>query len=226
MSEKQFTCCQIGPQTPAPTIEDLTRVAHAALAQMGFLRDWEGIKTAIDIAFRVHIRQRDKGGEPYLWHPLRVGFSLLPNIEACILGILHDVIEDVDPPARDELTEEIEASFGKETLSILLLLTRGCWTSYDEYIKCIRRSARATKVKIADLQDNLKPERNELAAKLSGREFVESHRKKYERALELLLTLDPPEPLRCGDCIHVRGRSVCTMNCGPCIPSKEKPHEL
>ena len=48
---------------------------------------------AIKIAVNAHEGQTDKGGNPYILHPLRVMMSVESESEK-IVAILHDVVED------------------------------------------------------------------------------------------------------------------------------------
>lgn len=52
-----------------------------------------GIEKAVSIAVKAHFGQVDKGGNPYILHPLRVMMSLKTPDEM-IVGVLHDVVED------------------------------------------------------------------------------------------------------------------------------------
>ena len=49
------------------------------------------LEKAIKIALEAHIGQVDKGGNPYILHPLRVMLSLNSEEER-IVGVLHDVV--------------------------------------------------------------------------------------------------------------------------------------
>ena len=51
------------------------------------------LQRAISIAVIAHEGQTDKGGNPYILHPLRVMQSLRTTNEM-IVGVLHDVVED------------------------------------------------------------------------------------------------------------------------------------
>ena len=51
------------------------------------------LENAIKIAVEAHTGQVDKGGNPYILHPLRVMLSL-DREEERIVGVLHDVVED------------------------------------------------------------------------------------------------------------------------------------
>jgi len=107
---------------------------------------------AIEIAASAHRNQVDKGGSPYILHPIRVMMSLNSEDEK-IVGILHDVVEDSDEWNFDRLTEE---GFEENILSALKSVTK---VSEDEdYQKFIKRAGQnelGRKVKIADIKDNL-----------------------------------------------------------------------
>ena len=49
------------------------------------------LEKAIKIAVEAHTGQVDKGGNPYILHPLRVMLSL-DTEEERIVGVLHDVV--------------------------------------------------------------------------------------------------------------------------------------
>jgi (p)ppGpp synthase/HD superfamily hydrolase len=53
------------------------------------------LEKAIKIALEAHIGQVDKGGNPYILHPLRVMLPLNSEEER-IVGVLHDVVEDCE----------------------------------------------------------------------------------------------------------------------------------
>lgn len=123
-----------------------------------------------------HADHLDKAGKWYALHPLRVGFSLLPDTEAALVGMLHDVLEDTDTPYR-MLCE----MFGRQTAAQVALLTRHRYEDYfDSYLRSIKNHPLATRVKLADIADNLRPERLEAAA-TNGHD-AERLRAKYERA--------------------------------------------
>ena len=51
------------------------------------------LQRAIAIAVEAHDGQTDKGGNPYILHPLRIMMSLKTE-EEMIVGVMHDVVED------------------------------------------------------------------------------------------------------------------------------------
>ena len=52
------------------------------------------LQRALEIAIEAHKGSKDKGGNDYIFHPLRVMLSMNTNDEM-IIAILHDVIEDI-----------------------------------------------------------------------------------------------------------------------------------
>ena len=60
---------------------------------------------AIEIAASAHRNQVDKGGKPYILHPIRVMMSLNSEDEK-IVGVLHDVVEDSEHWDFDRLRAE------------------------------------------------------------------------------------------------------------------------
>lgn len=158
--------------------------------------EWLGLHAAITYAAVKHAGQVDKGGEPYLWHSLRVGTSLLPDLGAAILGILHDVIEDTDA-TLDEVAKFVQDD--AELLADLDALTRRKDETYREYLLRVEVRPRAKKVKIADLGDNLDERRLARAAFCQGVHFASEHKLKYELALSTLggskvITFCGPDP--------------------------------
>lgn len=62
------------------------------------------VQDAVDLANSAHRDQRDKAGQPYILHPLRVGAALYRfGDDAVIAGILHDVVEDTAVTMKDLL---------------------------------------------------------------------------------------------------------------------------
>lgn len=110
------------------------------------------LAAALQIAIKVHADQRDKQGQPYLLHVLRVTEAVSDG--AKVVAALHDVLEDSDI-MLPQLTAACHLS-GNETAA-LVILTRLPDETYAEYIETIALEANkiAIEVKIADLHDNL-----------------------------------------------------------------------
>jgi len=109
------------------------------------------LEKAISIASLAHAGQLDKGGEPYILHPLRVMMKLKDN-DLRIIAVLHDVIEDCGL-TLDDLVSIYGVPF--ELARIVDILSRKNSESYDEYIERISKNYKAIKVKLADLEDNM-----------------------------------------------------------------------
>jgi len=88
------------------------------------------LNKAIEIANRTHAGQVDKGGAPYILHPLRVMLSRENELER-ICAVLHDAVEDSDI-TFDDLRKE---GFSEEVITILDCLTKRDGESYDEFIR-------------------------------------------------------------------------------------------
>jgi (p)ppGpp synthase/HD superfamily hydrolase len=107
---------------------------------------------AIALASRAFENTKDKGGQPYILHCLRVMDNLHTNDEELkIIAVLHDVCEDIKELGIRELQM---LGFSDRVLKALDLLTHRKEVPYDDYIKAISFNADATKVKLADLKDN------------------------------------------------------------------------
>ena len=107
---------------------------------------------AIEIAASAHKNQADKGGSPYILHPIRVMMSLDTQDEK-IVGILHDVIEDSDVWNFERLKEE---GFEENILSALKSVTKLSEDEdYQQFIKRAGQNEIGRNVKIADIKDNL-----------------------------------------------------------------------
>ena len=63
------------------------------------------LEKAIKIAVEAHTGQVDKGGNPYILHPLRVMLSLNTEEER-IVGVLHDLVEDCEGWTWQRLQDE------------------------------------------------------------------------------------------------------------------------
>ena len=107
---------------------------------------------AIEIAASAHRNQVDKGGNPYILHPIRVMMSL-NSADEKIVGILHDVVEDSDEWNFDRLREE---GFEEHILSALKSVTKATEAeNYRQFIKRAGHNKIGRTVKIADIRDNL-----------------------------------------------------------------------
>ncbi len=107
------------------------------------------IDRAIQIAVIPHAGQIDKGGEPYILHPLRVMLQMATE-EDRITAVLHDVVEDSEYTFESLATE----GFSADVISALEALTK---RPGETRIEAARRAAAnplATRVKLADNAEN------------------------------------------------------------------------
>lgn len=107
------------------------------------------LSEAIQIAVSAHDGQLDKGGQPYILHAIRVMMAMTSNTDR-IVAVLHDVVED----SRDWQLQDLLA-FGPDIVAALDALTRREGEGYDDYINRVSENPIATRVKLADLRDNL-----------------------------------------------------------------------
>jgi len=118
----------------------------------------ESSQHAIEIAMRLavhfHAGQRDKAGECYLLHLVRVMVGCT-SPEAKQAAMLHDVLEDTAATPGDL----VHAGLGREVVDAVLLLTKPDPMRYSEYILRLAENPIAKEVKLADLQDNYRLDR-------------------------------------------------------------------
>jgi (p)ppGpp synthase/HD superfamily hydrolase len=110
---------------------------------------------AIQIAAAAHAGQTDKELLPYILHPLRVMMLVSSNDER-VAAVLHDVVEDT-AVTHDDLERE---GFSTEVLDAVHRLTRTPDAKYVDYVVRCKASALARAVKLADLTDNSRLDRN------------------------------------------------------------------
>ena len=110
------------------------------------------LERAIEIAVSAHKGVKDKGGNPYILHPLRVMLSLNSEEEK-IVGVLHDVVEDAEDWTFEKLQNE---GFSTQILEGLQSVTKTSEDeNYDEFVQRALANTIGRQVKIADIKDNL-----------------------------------------------------------------------
>ena len=135
------------------------------------------IEKALEIAAKAHSGVKDKQGEPYILHPIRVMVGVLGE-QARIVALLHDVVEDTTVTLDDIQA----ANFREEVLTALALVTHAEGQPYSEYVIACKANDIARQVKLSDLRDNsnlnrllLRPEKfDKDAARM--RKYVLSYR--------------------------------------------------
>ena len=124
------------------------------------------LEKAIKIAVETHTGQVDKGGNPYILHPLRVMLSLNSEEER-IVGVLHDVVEDCEGWTWERLREQ---GCSDEIIEALKSVSKTPEEEkqfkkmddpnekldhYLEFVKRAKFNKIGRNVKAADIKDNL-----------------------------------------------------------------------
>ena len=140
------------------------------------------LERAIEIAVSAHKGQLDKGGNPYILHPLRVMMALDLEDEK-IVGVLHDVVEDNDEWTFEKL--EIEG-FSLSVIDALKSVTKLSENEdYDAFITRSLANEIGKKVKMADLRHNMDVSRIDKISELDiGR--LNRYQLAYARILDQL----------------------------------------
>jgi hypothetical protein len=108
------------------------------------------LEDTIALAARAHAGQKNRGGEPYILHVLRVALAV-EGEEARLVALLHDLLEDTG------VTEgELRAQgYSEAVVDAVLLLTRDPAEPYLDYVERCAGHPLAREVKLADLADNI-----------------------------------------------------------------------
>lgn len=134
-------------------------------------------ETAQKIAGEAHCGQVDKGGKPYICHPLAVAASL-EKTEHKIVGLLHDVLEDTTVTAEDLK----QYGFPDEIIHSVQVMTKQPGMPYPDYLALVKGDACARCVKIADIRHNMEISR---IANPTEKDYLRLE--KYKQALIFLL---------------------------------------
>lgn len=110
----------------------------------------EQLEQAIKLASIKHYGQKDKANKPYIFHLLYV-MNNVNNLNAKIVGILHDILEDTDITRNDLL----KYGFSEDIVIAVEVLTKSKNQKYMEYVENIKYNDIARKVKLIDLKHNM-----------------------------------------------------------------------
>lgn len=103
------------------------------------------------LATTKHAGQFDRGGAPYILHPLKVMHYLKTDDEELMcIALGHDLIEDTST-TWDELRE---AGMSDRVIDGIRQLTKMPGESYEQYKQGVLVSEDAMKVKLCDLRHN------------------------------------------------------------------------
>lgn len=132
---------------------------------------------AILIATKAHSGQIDKGGNPYILHPINVMIKMSNETER-IVALLHDVIEDTTMTYEDLRNE----GFGDDIIIPLKNLTKKDDETYMEFIKRAKIHPISKNVKMEDVKNNM-----DITRIKNPTEKDYARIEKYKRALNELL---------------------------------------
>lgn len=146
----------------------------------------------------------DKAGAPYILHckfvanlaqqiveryPARFKSYEHPQIDAYVVGLMHDVIED-----HPQYTDMVKKLVSQQQFKSIMLLTRDNKVKYSEYIDAITTDPIAIAVKAADAHHNSLIDRfsQDVVDGLSHDQFKQlkdrcaKYKKRSDRLLKLL----------------------------------------
>jgi len=132
-------------------------------------------ENALMLAIKGHEGQYDKGGMPYINHPMAVS-TYCDTKEAKIVALLHDTLEDTDITY-----EEICEGCGKEIADLVQMMTHDDSVPYMDYVKFVGQNPVTREVKLADLRHNTQPGRI-----IDMTEKDHERMRKYRTAIEYL----------------------------------------
>jgi len=108
------------------------------------------VQVALKLATIAHSGQIDKGGKPYILHPISVA-KIVKTEEEKTVALLHDVIEDT-PVTLEELREN---GLPESVVVAVDVLTKRPGVDYGDYIQRVKQNPLALAVKIADMTHNM-----------------------------------------------------------------------
>jgi (p)ppGpp synthase/HD superfamily hydrolase len=109
------------------------------------------LATMLVIVTNAHDGQFDKGGAPYILHPLKVMHYLKTDDEELMcIALGHDVIEDTKVTYKDLR----DAGISERVILGIRAMTKQPGQTLEEYKEQIFASPDAMKVKMADLRHN------------------------------------------------------------------------
>lgn len=133
-------------------------------------------REAAQMAFKAHAEQLDKAGFPYFIHLYNVA-AKAETEEECIVGILHDILEDISWVHAKEIREK----FGDEIADAVDAISRRPDENYKDYIERVCANKIAKNVKLYDLMHNLNRDRMVMTADIGN--LIERYEWTWKRLL-------------------------------------------
>lgn len=110
------------------------------------------LATAIAYASEKHLGQYDKGGMPYILHPLKVMHYLkTDDLELMCIAVLHDIVEDCNVTYKQLQLH----GMSDRVIAGVASLTKIPGEDPDEYLIKVKANSDSIKVKLCDLRHNM-----------------------------------------------------------------------
>ena len=139
------------------------------------------VKKAVYVAMDCHRWEMDKGGYPYIMHPMHLA-EQMNDEDSTVVALLHDVVEDSDTTFEDL----VRYGFTETQIEAIRALTHKEGQDYMDYIRQqVKPNPIAKKVKLADLAHNLDYSR---LGTLTDKDL--KRMEKYKTAMKILLDLE------------------------------------
>lgn len=111
------------------------------------------LAVAITLAAHAHQTQTDRGGKPYILHPIRVMMRLrTDDQELMAIAILHDSVEDSSGAITLDSLKNL--GFSQRIIDGIDALTKRDGESYDDFIARCALNPDAKRIKMEDIKDN------------------------------------------------------------------------
>ena len=111
------------------------------------MEEWD---RCLEVATKAHKGQKRWNGDDYITHPLRVA-NVFNDYELKCIAILHDVTEDTSETVSSLRFKSIPLNI----IRTVNIISKKTGENYKDYILRVKKDKQATKIKIADLEDNL-----------------------------------------------------------------------
>ncbi len=144
---------------------------------MKLLLEFPNVSKAYQLALAAHKGQVDKGGKPYINHPVMVAKSVCTEAEQTV-ALLHDIIEDTDM-TLDDLRAE---GFSEQVIEAVDCITKRNKEPLNQYLHRVKGNCLATSVKLADLAHN-----SDLSRISHPTETDYARTERYKKAIVFLL---------------------------------------
>lgn len=134
------------------------------------------IQKALNVSVQAHDGQLDKGGMPYVFHPIAVMMKCQTDKER-VVALLHDVVEDTYMTFGN-----LRQDFPEYIVEAVDAITKRRGETQNEYLTRVKQNDIALAVKFNDIEHNSTGERlMQLPV-----EDIERLTKKYKKAVEFL----------------------------------------